>query len=211
MLGVLKKIKLEYIAIACLLLYVLFLQECNGPKGGGKGNGNIFSATDTLSYTTDTLRITSIDTIFLPSTPVTVTVSVPTPVYVHDTIWEGDSAIVTEYAEYSTEVRDSLLEGVIKSKVDGVLVSQDFTYTPLFPKYIYQIDTVVIENNTVIDKKKLFLFIGGEAGGSMNTFNLSPVIGVGTANGYMYSYRYGLLDQTHNVTFSKKLSFKLKR
>ena len=211
MLEILKKVKLEYIAIACLLLYVLFLQECNGPKGGGKGNGNAFVAIDTLSHTTDTLRITSIDTVFLPSTPINVTVEVPTPVYVHDTVWQGDSAIVQEYAEYSTEIKDSLIEGVITSKVDGVLVSQDFTYAPLFPKYIYQTDTVIIENNTVIDKKKLFLFVGGEVGGSMNAFNLSPVIGVGTAKGYMYSYRYGLLDQTHNVTFSKKLSFKLKR
>ena len=210
MLEALKKVKLEYIAIACLLCYVLFLQECNSSKGG-KSNGNIFSVTDTLSYTTDTLRITSIDTVFLSSTPVTVTVGVPTPIYVHDTTYIGDSAVVSTYAEYSTDFKDSLLEGVINSKVDGVLLEQNFTYTPLFPKYIYQTDSVIIENNTVVEKKKLFLFVGGEVGGSMNAFNLSPVIGVGTAKGYMYSYRYGLLDQTHNVTFSKKLSFNLKR
>ena len=88
---------------------------------------------------------------------------------------------------------------------------QDFTYTPLFPKYIWRIDTVVIENNTIVDEKKLFLFVGGEVGGNIDAFNLSPVIGVGTTKGNMYSYRYGLLDKTHNITFSKKLSFKLKR
>lgn len=208
MLDYLKSIKLTYIVIACLLLYVLFLQECDPSKNN---NGNSISTTDTLSYTTDTLRITSIDTVFLPSVPIYTTVTIPTPVYIHDTIWEGDSAIVQTYAEYNTEVEDSLIKGVIKSKVEGVLISQDFTYTPLFPKYIWRIDTVIIENNTVVDKKKLFLFVGGEVGGSMEAFNLSPVIGVGTAKGYMYSYRYGLLNQTHNITFSKKLSFKLKQ
>tara|TARA_R110002126_G_scaffold127296_1_gene269482 strand:- start:1739 stop:2368 length:630 start_codon:yes stop_codon:yes gene_type:complete len=209
MLDYLKSIKLTYIVIACLLLYVLFLQECDGPKKSN--NDTIFNTTDTLSYTTDTFRITSIDTIFLPSTPVTVTVAIPTPVYIHDTLWKGDSAIVKTYAEYNTEVKDSLITGVINSKVEGVLISQDFAYTPLFPKYIWRIDTVVIENNTIVDEKKLFLFVGGEVGGNIDAFNLSPVIGVGTTKGNMYSYRYGLLDKTHNITFSKKLSFKLKR
>lgn len=208
MLDYLKSIKLTYIVIACLLLYVLFLQECNPSK---KNNGNSISTIDTLSYTTDTLRITSIDTVFLPSVPIYTTLTIPTPVYIHDTIWKDDSAIVQTYAEYNTEVKDSLIKGVIKSKVEGVLISQDFTYTPLFPKYIYQTDTVIIENNTVVDKKKLFLFVGGEVGGSAESLNLSPVIGVGTAKGYMYSYRYGLLDNTHNIIFSKKLSFNLKR
>jgi hypothetical protein len=201
-------IRLEWLALAGLLIYILLLQECNTKPGGLLGPND---TVDTLSYTTDTVRISTIDTVFLPGEPITTVVSIPTPVYIHDTIYQGDTFSLHTFAEYTTDISDSLIKGEVVSKVDGVLVSQELTYTPLFPKYIHQTDTVIIENNTVVDKKRLFLFVGGEVGGSMNAFNLSPVIGLGTRKGYMYSYRYGLLDQTHNITFSKRLSFKLRK
>ena len=54
------------------------------------------------------------------------------------------------------------------------------------------------------------LLIGAEIGGTINTFNFSPIIDVQTKKGYMYGYRYGLVDKTHSIRFSKVLSFKRK-
>ena len=201
-------IKLEWIAIAGCLAYILLLQECK-PGGGFLGGGT--PGDDTLSHTIDTITITRIDTIQLPAIINYVTLEIPTPVYIHDTIWEGDSAIIKSLTEYKTDITDSLIEGKIISRVDGVLISQSLEYSALFPKYIIRTDTVKIIENTVIDTKRFFLYVGGELGGSYDKFNLSPIIGVGTKKGYMYGYRYGLVDKTHNISFSKKLSFNFRR
>ena len=202
-------IKLEWIALAGALIYILLLQECN--LGQRLGLGGKAPTNDTLSHTIDTITITRIDTIQLPPVINYVTLEIPIPVYIHDTIWKGDSAVVRKLTEYKTDITDSLVEGRIISRVDGVLVSQILEYSPLFPKYIIRIDTVMITESTVIDKKRFFLYVGGELGGSASQFNLSPIIGVGTKKGYMYGYRYGLVDNTHNISISKKFSFNLKR
>lgn len=204
----LSNIKLEWIAILGCLIYILFLQEC---KIGKKIFGDNSVTVDTLLHTIDTLTITHIDTIQLPPVIKYVTLEIPIPTYIHDTVWKDGVMVVDTLAKYETIVNDSLLEGVIRSSVNGILVTQDFIYTAKFPKYIIRTDTVKITENTVLDKKKLFLYVGGEFGGSASQINLSPIIGIGTKKGYMYSYRYGLVDKTHNISFSKKLSFNLKR
>lgn len=203
-----KGIKLEYIAIAGLLIYILLLQECSSNLLGLSGNSN--SGPDTLSHTTDTTYITRVDTIMLPQEVQYVTLEIPTPVYIHDTTFIGDSAVVSTHAEYTTDITDSLIEGKIISKVNGTLLSQELNYIPLFPKYITRVDSVIIESETVLEQKRTYLYLGGEVGGGSQQFNLSPMIGIGTKKGFMYGYRYGLLDKTHNISFSKKLSFKKK-
>jgi len=201
-------IKLEWIAIVAALAYILFLQECN-PGVGILGSGN--KGDDTLSHTIDTVLITHIDTVQLPPVVQYVTLEIPTPIYIHDTTYIGDSVVIHTFAEYKTDITDSLIKGMVISKVDGELISQHLEYTALFPKYITRTDTIKITENTVIDKKRFFLYVGGEVGGNTSQLNLSPIIGIGTKKGYMYGYRYGLVDQTHNISFSKKLSFKLRR
>ena len=190
------KIKIEYVAIIGLLIYVLTLQECSI---------NPFYDTtpgiDTLSYTTDTIRIHSVDTIELPGTVRYITLTIPVPV--HDTIFIGDSIVIDSLNTYTTDISDSLITGSITSRVDGVLVSQSLNYTPMFPKYIIRTDSIIIDNTLTLEKKKNHYFLGGEVGGNSNVFNLSPVIGMSSKKGYNYSYRYGLVDKTHNFTISK--------
>ena len=178
-------IRLEWIALAAALIYILLLQECNLGQNIGKGK----ASNDTLSYSIDTVTITSIDTVQLPAVIKYVTLEIPTPVYIHDTLWEGDTAAVRQLKEYSTNITDSLIEGRVISKVDGILVSQKLEYAPLFPKYIVRRDTIMIKESTVIDKKRFFLYVGGEVGGNTSRLNLSPIIGIGTKKGYMYGYR----------------------
>jgi hypothetical protein len=202
-----KNIKLTYIVIAGLLIYILLLQECGGPKKHIGGNGGTI---DTLQHITDTIRISHIDTIKLPADTHYVHVPINTPSILYDTIYIQGERIVDTTNLYTNTYEDSLLSGTIVSKVDGTLVDQNFTYVPKFPKYIVKTDTVTINNTTVIEKKKTKLFIGAELGGNQTFFNVSPIIDIQTKKGYMYGYRYGLVDKTHNIRFSKNLSFKRK-
>ena len=203
-----KNIKLTYIVIAGLLIYILLLQECGGPKKYLKGLGG--GSLDTLKHTTDTVRISHTDTITLPADTHYVQVPINTPYILHDTIYIQGQRQIDSTNIYTNPYEDSLISGVITSEVDGLLLVQGFSYTPKFPKYIMKTDTITINNNTVVERKKMKLLIGAEIGGTINTFNFSPIIDVQTKKGYMYGYRYGLVDKTHSIRFSKVLSFKRK-
>jgi hypothetical protein len=204
-----KNIKLTYIVIIGLLIYILFLQECSGSKKHFKNLKT--QSIDTLKHTTDTIRISTIDTIILPLVTKYVTPTIAPPIILHDTIYiQGQGKVDSTY-KYVNPYEDSLLVGTITSTSTGLLLSQKLEYTPKFPKYIIKKDSIIIDNTTIIEKKKLKLFIGAELGGNENIFNVSPIIDLKTRKGYVYGYRYGLVDKTHNIRFSKVLSFKSKK
>lgn len=210
-LGALKNIRLEWLVIAGLLIYILLLQECS-PTVPNRGGSAKIGKYDTLKFTSDTNKFTYIDTVqFIDTVPHYVKVPVPIPVPYYDTIQVGDSTVIRALNRYTTIIEDSLLKGELVAEVDGVLVSQDFKYFPKFPKYIYQTDCVIVDNTAIIEKKKMYLMIGAEFGGSTTQFNFSPVVDVRTRKGNMYGYRYGVIDKTHNVRFSKTIRFKLPR
>lgn len=190
-----------------MLIYIVFLQECSGPSGNNFGSSYI----DTLRHEVDTVVITKVDTVQLPPIIRVIEADIPEPVVLHDTIKTVDSIFIHAYHEYTTDVTDSLIEGKVISKVDGKLLDQRLEYIPKFPKYIYRVDSVLVTSETEIQKSKSLLFLGGELGGNATNFNISPKVSVLTKGGYLYSYRYGLLDKTHNVSISKKISFTLRR
>jgi len=196
----LSKIKLSWILIGGLVVYILYLQQCSGPKGDSPGND-----LDTLSFTTDTIHITTVDTVRFSDTVIRyISLDIPVAEIIpHPT---GKDSV----HKYTTPVSDSLLEGTIVSTVEGVLLDQTFQYIPKFPKYIIKRDSVFVKNDLVVEKKRNFLFVGGELGGNLDRANVSPIVGLHTKKGFAYSYRYGLLDKTHNFTMTKKLNFKFK-
>lgn len=93
-------------------------------------------------------------------------------------------------------------------EVDGVLVSHNFSYKTSFPKYIYTRDTIRINTNTTKHINKAQLFLGLEVGGNEGLFNFGPTLTLKGKNNYLYSYRYGVLDKTHNVGVARVLTFK---
>lgn len=200
--GLLKKIKLEHLAIVGLIIYIITLQQC------GSNGGSNSSEVDTLSRARTVTIRSRVDTVFFTIPAREVKVKVPYPVYVYDTVRIGDSLSITTYSKYESPFKDSLIDGTITTVVKGSLKECKFKYTPKFPKYIYRIDTVEIREETVLNKPTNFLFLGAEVGGNLNTFNVSPMVGLGTKKGFMYSYRYGIIDKTHNISISKKISFK---
>jgi hypothetical protein len=164
-----------------LILYIIFLQECNEKKKGIKND----MAIDTVfSRTIDSIYV--LDTIYLTSSTVH-----------YDTVFINNDTI----GRYTNEVEDELLSGEIISYIDGVLLNQEFNYVAKFPKYIYTIDTLRITTT----KPYTNWYLGGELGGNSGQFNISPIIGVINKKGNGYYYRYGLIDKTHNIGISRTL------
>ena len=81
------------------------------------------------------------------------------------------------------------------------MLDQKIDYTPRFPQYIIQTDTVIINTNqtTIRQPSNFSLNVGLEVGGNTDKFNFSPMLGLTSKGGTSYSYRYGVLDKTHNI------------
>jgi len=207
--GSVSKTSLWWVIIGGLLLYILYLQQCNDLGENNKTQEGL----DTLSFKTDTVRITRVDTIRFSDTVIRyISLKIPKATPVPRPIESSKDSIKRDNVnQYTTEVNDSLLEGTIVSTVDGDLLDQSFSYTPKFPQYIIKRDSIFVKNELIGEKKKSFLFVGGELGGNLEKANISPIVGMYTKKGYSYSYRYGLLDKTHNVTISKRITFKFKK
>jgi hypothetical protein len=180
---VLKKIKAQTWTIIILVLYIIFLQECNDKQ-----------------FETDVESSTGIDTVFtrtIDSIYVLDTVYLTVRSISYDTIYVDNDTL----GRYENEVEDEMLKGTIVSYVDGILINQDFQYVAKFPQYIHTIDTVKL-----IDRRPYIRFwAGGELGGNYNTFNISPIVGWTNRKGNSYYYRYGLVNKTHNIGITRTL------
>jgi len=185
-----------YWVIALLIMIILLMMKCNG-KGG---TVVVEECGEVHSITYDTVISRHVDTIkFIDTVEYYIAVEIPTPIL--------DS--VTKLNTYIADFEDSLISGSIVSKVDGVLVNQDFNYTPKFPEYIMITDTLQItETITKMLPKKRELYMGLYAGGNANTFNLTPVISFKDKKDRMFSYGYNVIDNTHNVGFQTKIKLK---
>ena len=177
------KLDLKIIIILGLFLYVIFLQ--NSSRKINKEDD-----VETV-ITIDTLRSTFVDTVIFVDTIVhRIIVKIKKPVVISDSI-----------KEYTNDFTDSLLSGSVWTQVNGILLDQEIDYTPKFPQYIFQIDTVIINTSQTTTRfvSRFSLNIGIEAGGNADQFNFSPIIGLTNKRGNSYSYRYGLLDKTHSI------------
>ena len=150
------------------------------------------TVTDDIVITeTDTTRITFIDTIrFIDTVVHKLYIKINTPVVINDTT-----------NEYVNEFSDSLLTGSVWTSVNGKMLDQKIDYTQRFPQNIIQTDTVIINTNqtTIRQPSNFSLNVGLEVGGNTDKFNFSPMLGLTSKGGTSYSYRYGVLDKTHNI------------
>lgn len=186
--------------IVVLIVILLLMHFCGGKKQPKDPNGETVVKTVVVS---DTTKVTYIDTIqFFDSIPVPFEVPVEVVIPYYDTI--------RDLNVYENPFEDSLLVGTVTSHVDGVLVEQHFKYTPKFPKYILKTDSIIITNditNTVI-KNNRRLYVGMELGGGVNSFSVSPMISFSDKRYNLFSYRYDVINNTHNIGYQKQLRFK---
>jgi len=187
---------IKWLIIIGLGIYILFLQQC----------GDNQPCEDTVTTTIDTVyKQGRSDTTFIEvEKPIYIRVEIPVPTTITVNTPEGP----LEVREYTSSISDSLISGTIVSQVDGVLVSQVLNYVPLFPKYINRVDTFIVDRTNTIVKQKNYIGIGAEIGGTSATVNVSPKLSLVTKKGYIYSYRYGLLDKSHNISIVKKFNIK---
>ena len=109
---VLKNIQVKTWTIVILVMYIIFLQECNKPN-------KEYENTDTI----DTVFTRMVDSIYVLDT-----VYLTTNTLSIDTIYINNDTI----KRYKKEVEDEVLKGTITSDVDGTLINQDFQYTLLW-------------------------------------------------------------------------------
>lgn len=186
---------IKWLLILGLIAYIVLLQQCRGKVDCPDSVSSI-----EVTHTTHT------DTIpFIDSIPKYYRVDVPTPKIYYDTLYKDTLAF------YVSEIKDTLIEGIITSRVNGLLISQEFEYIPKFPKYIHTTDSIFIKETTVVQpENKLSLYIGGDLRGSQTSLDLAPRLSLKTKNDFLYSYSYGILTKTHSIGIQKRLSFKKK-
>ena len=164
------KIDPKWIVIVGLVLYILFLQQC------GDNNGSIVES-EVTTVQTDTIYKTRIDTVkFIETVERIVEVEIvkPVKVEIEDDVWDE-----LNINEYNNPYSDSLIDGTIYTKVNGLLLDQKLNYTPKFPQYILKIDTIMVSTiaTTVQTLKPPFtLDVGAEVGGNPEMFNISPKV-----------------------------------
>ncbi len=181
------------------VVILLLMHFCNGPTI--QNNGTFIESKVEI----DTIFVKGIsDTIhFHDTVPKYVYVEVTTPVF--DT--------VRNINIYDNSYEDSLIDGWIHSEVDGTLLWQNITYTPKFPKYITRVDTLRITKDstttiTIREEVKRKIYAGFELGGNANSFTASPTISLLDKRDNEFSYRYDIINKTHNIGFRKKLIFR---
>lgn len=187
-LELMKSDKIWIIVLIGLFLYIINSEGCR-------------TNTDDIVITeTDTIRTTFVDTVLFIDTIVhTVVVTVNDPLVINDSV-----------KEYTNEFTDSLLTGLVWTQVAGNMLNQKIDYTPKFPQYIFQIDTVIINTNQTITRpeSRFSLNVGMEVGGNKDEFNFSPVLGFSNKDRNSYFYRYGIIDKTHNIGLMYNFKFK---
>lgn len=194
--------------IAGLLVYILYMHSCeqlNCPE---------------VVSTSDTNRITVIDTLYFNSGPTNTEGSKPValgPVVDEEPV---DSELVANRCDstyrYSQQYEDSLISGTLFANVRGTLLSSNLEYTPKFPKYINRTDSIIITNtNTVIEKIYTrpygFIVGGGLVIDRTSQMSFAFDVGVQLKQGIDITYRYDPIRAQHGLGATYTFQFKPKK
>lgn len=177
---------LKDIALIALVVVVAFF-SFRGPK---VIKGEEIVKTDTVYVET-----VKYDTIWKEPKVVTRVIHIPVP---QDVVINEDT--LSHYSDSLT------YEGLVihyNMFVKGELKKFDLSYIDTRPEIIKTVtQSTTVTNETV--KYRNGVYIGMEIGGSANTFSFGPKVSY-LRNQWIYGYRYGLGDKTHNVSIQKRL------
>ena len=184
----------RFIALITAAFILYFIHESRSSRG----------STTITKTIRDTIHTSKTDTLWKEiKNNVQLKINVPDTIYIDSSNYGDVHRLV-----YDNEYSDSLLSANFKIVVDGVLVEHNFKYISKYPKYIHTIDTFRINTINTVTQNKNQLFLGLDVGGDATKFNISPSILLKTKKDFIYSYRYGLLDRSHNIGIAKLLTFK---
>jgi len=194
--------------IVGLLVYILYMHSCkqlNCPE---------------IVSTSDTNRITVIDTLYFNNGPTKTKGSKPValgPVTDEEPV---DSELIATRCDstyrYSQQYEDSLIAGTLYANVRGTLLSSTLEYTPKFPKYINRTDSITITNtNTVIEKIYTrpygFIVGGGLVIDRTSQMSFALDVGIQLKQGVDITYRYDPIRAQHGLGATYTFQFKPKK
>lgn len=176
------------VGMAGAIMFLLILKGCEKPNTPSKPN--FIKGEEIVKYDTVTrpYKVVEFKTKYYPKWDTA---------YVDTTL--RDKPFGKDYLvrEYSDSIPDGTLTIFTRFKVVGILKEQNISYrlkTPLeVIKTVSRVDTL----NTVTTPK-WSLYGGLETGGNLNQFNISPYVTLNVRKASI-SYRYGLLDKSHNI------------
>ena len=177
-----------YLAIAVLLM-LLLLRTCSTEITTDDSEGTtITTVQDSIVYIPGRA-----DTIYIPGSTVYIKNIQPS----EEVKKAGDTSI------YKTEIQDSILTGTIVSKVKGVLINTDFTYTPKFIQQILRVDTIIDYKTTLIEKttilNRLEVSVGAQLGAGPTSVVFQPSILIRTPKNLSVLGGYDLINNTYNI------------
>lgn len=186
----------QYIIIGVLIIFIiLFNKQCSN---GVQEN--------TIERYTDTIVKTTIDTVYFEKIKIKTITKL-------DSFYYNIEDSLKKYT-LNTSIKDSLIEGTINTKLslykDSLIdLDQSIIYTPLFPKYIHQIDSIFIKDSIIINKfnySKGFI-IGSNISYNNTNLDLIPTIGY-QKNRSIFEVGYSPFSNTIQVGFKLKLGKK---
>lgn len=176
------------------IVYLLLINSCNDTNIETK-----------INYKDSTITITR-DTIIPKDTLIKHYIKIP----FYDTIKDYNDS--SKYLKrYTSKISDTLIDGTLITIVDGVLISNNFEYTPKFPLIIKETTTLEVKVPYKVPYQKNALWLGAEVGGNKNTFNnISLKLDLTTNKDLMFGYRLqtDFNNLYHNFSISKKISIK---
>lgn len=189
--------------VIAVLIFMLVLKCNSTPR----------VTTTQVEYYTDTVTTTHIDTIeFVKTFTTTKTVLDTQIVYI--------SPDGTETIQFNSYVEDSLLRGQILTNIyntdTGLALNyQTIRYTPKFPKYIHQIDSVTIHDSVVVTKfdNKINFMLGANLFIPNNNnlkASVMPTIGVQLKNKTYLELGYDPFNTSFMFGTKVKLNFSKK-
>lgn len=180
----------NYLALILTIIIIVLLlhKSCNNPLPNLDVQPTTIYKSDTI-FNIDTL--VELKTIYKPK---------------HDTIYKTDSVFNLDTLVYVREYNDSLTDTNLtlysKAKVIGILDELELSYKMKSKPILITNNITKIE--TVYKPSKLSIYTGVEVGGNTASFNLSPFVNL-NVNKTSIEYRYGILDETHNISVGYKI------
>jgi len=181
--------KIEYIIIAGLFLWILFLSQCSEPKTVVKKERVVFHSSDTtVVHDTIIKEVEKHHWHVQPS-------NVPAVEYTTEQIAKMDT--------FMFEINDSILS----AKISAISTNYPIINFNYKVKYFETKETIKIKDSLVVMPLKNEFFFGATIGGGLNQFIFAPRVSMKSKNDWFYSVGYDIIGKNLMLSAERKLTF----
>jgi hypothetical protein len=87
-----------------------------------------------------------------------------------------------------------------------LLLDFNLEYNPLFPRFIIQTDSVIINTQTILNQKRTMIGGGVGLGGNEDLFKIDLSLGIIDKKNNLYKYSFNPINKTHSVGYMRFFS-----